>query len=139
MLRASIIFFVLGLFSLVLGLNSFAGLSIDIGKILLFIFCLLSVVSFLLGRSGRKSKGLASLGFILLLGGAMLSHTVHGDDTLADKAKEAGHDTKRAAKEVVRVTKDRTCSMVKGKLECAAEKAKHEIQRAGDKVEDAMD
>lgn len=46
MLRASIAFFVLGLVAILLGANGVAGLSIDIGKTLLFVFLILSVISF---------------------------------------------------------------------------------------------
>jgi uncharacterized membrane protein YtjA (UPF0391 family) len=46
MLRASIAFFVLGLVAILLGANGVAGLSIDIGKTLLFVFLILAVISF---------------------------------------------------------------------------------------------
>ena len=54
MLRASITFFVLGILSMLLGMNGIAGLSIEIGKILLFVFLVLAVVSFFFGR--KKSS-----------------------------------------------------------------------------------
>jgi len=47
MLRAAIAFFVLGLVAILLGANGVGGLSIDIGKTLLFIFLVLSVISFI--------------------------------------------------------------------------------------------
>ncbi len=47
MLRAAIIFFVLGLVGIVLGAYNFAGISMDIGKIILFAFLILAVISFL--------------------------------------------------------------------------------------------
>ena len=47
MLRAAIAFFVLGLVAILLGANGVGGLSIDIGKTLLFIFLILSVISFI--------------------------------------------------------------------------------------------
>ncbi len=46
MLRAAIAFFVLGLVAVLLGANGIGGLSIDIGKTLLFIFLILAVISF---------------------------------------------------------------------------------------------
>jgi uncharacterized membrane protein YtjA (UPF0391 family) len=46
MLRAAIAFFILGLVAMLLGANGVGGLSIDIGKTLLFIFIVLAVVSF---------------------------------------------------------------------------------------------
>ena len=46
MLRAAIGFFVLGLVSVLLGANGIGGLSIEIGKTLLFVFLFLAVISF---------------------------------------------------------------------------------------------
>ena len=47
MLRAAIAFFVLGLVAILLGANGIGGLSIDIGRTLLFIFLILAVISFI--------------------------------------------------------------------------------------------
>ncbi len=47
MLRAAIAFFVLGLVAILLGANGVGGLSVDIGKMLLFVFLILSVISFI--------------------------------------------------------------------------------------------
>ncbi len=47
MLRAAIVFFVLGLVAILLGANGIGGLSIDIGKTLLFVFLILAVISFI--------------------------------------------------------------------------------------------
>jgi uncharacterized membrane protein YtjA (UPF0391 family) len=47
MIRASIAFFVIGLFALLLGANNVAGLSIDIGKLLLTFFIGLAIVGLL--------------------------------------------------------------------------------------------
>jgi uncharacterized membrane protein YtjA (UPF0391 family) len=47
MLRAAIIFFVLGLVAIVLGAYNFAGLSLEVGKIILFAFLILAAISFL--------------------------------------------------------------------------------------------
>ena len=48
MLRAAIIFFALGLVSLVFGMTGFAGVSIVVGKMLLSVFLLLAVVTFVI-------------------------------------------------------------------------------------------
>jgi uncharacterized membrane protein YtjA (UPF0391 family) len=59
MLRAAIIFFVLGLVSVLLGANGIAGLSIEIGKILLTVFLVLAVVSFVVSIvSGKKNSSI---------------------------------------------------------------------------------
>jgi hypothetical protein len=57
MLKASITFFLLGIFSMVLGAYGIAGLSIDIGKIFLAIFMLFATISFIINFiSGRRIK-----------------------------------------------------------------------------------
>ena len=47
MLRAAIAFFILGLVAIILGANGVGGLSIDIGKFLLYIFVLLALITFI--------------------------------------------------------------------------------------------
>ncbi len=47
MLRAALAFFALGLVAILLGANGIGGLSIDIGRTLLFIFLILAVISFI--------------------------------------------------------------------------------------------
>ena len=55
MIRAAIAFFVLALVAIVLGANGIAGLSLEIGKILLFVFLALAIISFLVSIvTGRK-------------------------------------------------------------------------------------
>lgn len=59
MLRAAIIFFVLGLVAIVLGAYNFAGLSLEVGKIILFAFLILAAISFLGSLlAGRTPKSL---------------------------------------------------------------------------------
>ena len=47
MVRAAISFFIIGLVAFLLGAYNIAGLSMDIGKVLLFVFLVLAVLSFL--------------------------------------------------------------------------------------------
>lgn len=58
MLKAAIAFFVLALISIIFGANNLAGLSMEVGKVLLFVFLALAVISFvvsiLTGRSPRN-------------------------------------------------------------------------------------
>jgi uncharacterized membrane protein YtjA (UPF0391 family) len=55
MLRAAIAFFVLGLVAILLGANGVGGLSMEIGKTLLFVFLILAVISFIASMvSGRR-------------------------------------------------------------------------------------
>lgn len=59
MVRAAIAFFVLALVAFVLGATGIAGLSIEIGKILLVVFLVLAVISFLGSVIwGKSPKGL---------------------------------------------------------------------------------
>jgi len=44
MLRASIIFFVIGILSMIFGAYNIAGVSVEIGKLLLLIFVTLAIV-----------------------------------------------------------------------------------------------
>ena len=56
MLRAAITFFVLAIISLVLGLNGVAGISMEIGRTLLFVFLVLGVISFVVNLvSGKRT------------------------------------------------------------------------------------
>lgn len=59
MLRAAIAFFVLALISILFGASGIAGVSMEIGKLLLFVFLALAVISFvvslLTGRGGPKT------------------------------------------------------------------------------------
>jgi uncharacterized membrane protein YtjA (UPF0391 family) len=45
MLKAAIVFFVLGLMAIFLGANGVGGLSVNIGKTLLFVFLILAMIS----------------------------------------------------------------------------------------------
>ncbi len=57
MLRAAIGFFVLALVAVVLGATGVAGISMEIGRMLLVVFLILALVSFIIGLfgGGRKS------------------------------------------------------------------------------------
>lgn len=57
MLRASIAFFIFGLLALFLGSNNIAGISMELGKILLGVFVVLAVISFIYSlATGDKPK-----------------------------------------------------------------------------------
>lgn len=59
MLRAAIGFFVLALIAIVLGAGGIAGVSMEIGRLLLFVFLILAVISFAVGMfSGRGPRNL---------------------------------------------------------------------------------
>lgn len=58
MLRAAITFFVLGLVAMLFGAYGIAGISIELGKILLMVFIALAVLTFLVGiaRGGSNNN-----------------------------------------------------------------------------------
>lgn len=57
MLRAALAFFVLALVAIILGANGIAGMSMEIGRILLFVFLILAVVSVVASLvTGRNNK-----------------------------------------------------------------------------------
>jgi uncharacterized membrane protein YtjA (UPF0391 family) len=57
MLRAAIIFFVLGLAAMLLGAYEVGGLSIEIGKVLLVVFLIFAVISFIASiATGNKKR-----------------------------------------------------------------------------------
>jgi len=59
MLRAAIAFFVLALVAFALGAWNIAGISMEIGRTLLFVFLVLAVISFIAGLvSGRNTRAL---------------------------------------------------------------------------------
>lgn len=57
MIRAAIGFFVLALVALILGATGVAGLSMDIGKILVAVFLVLAAVSFIASLVSGKQIG----------------------------------------------------------------------------------
>ena len=58
MLRAAIALFLIGLLAFFLGANNFAGITFDLGRMVLFVFLALAVISFILSLfSNRKSIG----------------------------------------------------------------------------------
>ena len=58
MLRAAILFFVLALVAILFGATGFAGVSMEIGKTVLFVFLVLAAISFVasLVTGNRNSK-----------------------------------------------------------------------------------
>jgi uncharacterized membrane protein YtjA (UPF0391 family) len=59
MLRAAIGFFILGLVAILLGASGIAGVSIEIGKDLLYVFLILAVLSFVVSLvTGRGPKNI---------------------------------------------------------------------------------
>lgn len=82
MVRAAIAFFVLALIAMLLGASGIAGVSMEVGRTLLFVFLVLAVISFVFSLiTGRKSglPGLV-LAFSVLGLGAGCSHAEKATD-----------------------------------------------------------
>ena len=57
MLRAAIAFFVLALIGILFGATGFAGVSMEVGRVLLTVFLILAVISFVVSLvSGRGNR-----------------------------------------------------------------------------------
>ena len=56
MLRAAVSFFLMGFIAILMGINGYAGISLDAGKMLTFIFLLLAVVSFIASLVGSNKR-----------------------------------------------------------------------------------
>lgn len=56
MINAAISFFILALIAYALGANGIAGMSIEIGKILLFVFLILAATSYVLSLTSKKKN-----------------------------------------------------------------------------------
>lgn len=55
MLRAAVLFFILGLVAIIFGATGFAGVTMDIGRTLLIAFLALAVITFLAGVMGGNT------------------------------------------------------------------------------------
>ncbi|MBX2994249.1 MAG: DUF1328 domain-containing protein [Bdellovibrionaceae bacterium] len=140
MLRAAILFFVIGLVAMLLGATGFAGLSVDIGKTLLIVFLILAVLSFLVSLfQGRSPKVLPAILLAFGVGALAIPQQSYANEpSVTEQAKEAGRDVKKVTKKTVRNVKDKTCEMVNGKMECAVKKVKHKAENAVDEAADAV-
>lgn len=57
MIRAAIAFFILAIVAFFFGANGIAGISVEIGRILLFVFLVLAVISFIGSMAtGKKTR-----------------------------------------------------------------------------------
>jgi uncharacterized membrane protein YtjA (UPF0391 family) len=147
MLRAALAFFILGLVAVMLGANNIAGLSLEIGKALLFVFLALAVISAIVGLvSGRGSRGGSALAFAaaLLMGGAASLPTALADENVGDKIEnkydEVKKDSKKAARKAKRKTRNATGqgSVVEDTKD-AAKDTGGEISHGAEKLKNKVD
>ena len=143
MVRASIAFFVIALVALALGAAGVAGLSIEIGKTLLYIFLILAVISFVASLvTGRGGGRLLPVAAALLSSALLLMGTPQmaaAETTAGEQVDEAVQDTGKHMKKTGRAVKDKGCEMINGKLECVGQKMVHRGRNAKDEVVDKAD
>ncbi len=56
MLRAAIIFFIIAIVAFVFGASGIAGMSMEIGRLLLTVFLVLAVISFLINVFSKRGQ-----------------------------------------------------------------------------------
>lgn len=54
MLRAAIIFFIIAVVAFIFGATGVAGVSMEVGRLLLMVFLALAIISFIVNLVGRK-------------------------------------------------------------------------------------
>lgn len=81
-------------------------------------------------------KKLLNICAVTLLATSLSSVAYAADTTIGDKVTEVAQDTGKVVKKGVRAVKDKTCTMIKGKMECAAEKVGHKVENVADEVKD---
>jgi uncharacterized membrane protein YtjA (UPF0391 family) len=146
MLRAAIAFFVIGLVAVLLGANNIAGVSMEVGRMLLIVFLVLAVISFLVSLAqGRSGRGV--LGLILALSfGLPIAHTstASAEETtgekISGKAGDAKVEAKKLGRKIARKTRNATGHHstkkdVKDDLNNAGDEIKNDAKKAKDKVD----
>ena len=108
MLRAAILFFIIGLLSFALGAGNIGGLSVEIGKLIFIGFLVLSVVSVALSFLKGGKGSLKALAFALsatLLAGVYPPAQAVAEETTVEKVENKLDDAQTAAKIQVRKQK----------------------------------
>lgn len=85
------------------------------------------------------NKKLLNVFAMIFLTASLQTVAFANDETMGEKASEAASDTGKAMKKGVRKMKDKTCHMVKGKMECAAENVKHKVENVSDEAKDKIE
>jgi hypothetical protein len=81
-------------------------------------------------------SGFAIFGPILALVVSMGVSTAFAEQTVSEKAHEAGQDMGKGSRKLGRNMKDKTCHLVKGQMQCAGEKVMHKTENAVDEIKD---
>ncbi|MDZ4677463.1 MAG: DUF1328 domain-containing protein [Oligoflexia bacterium] len=146
MLRAAIAFFVIGLVAVLLGANNVAGVSMELGRMLLIVFLVLAVISFLVslaqGRGGRGALGLAlaiGLGFPLAFGVDAIAEESTGEK-ISGTAGDASVSVKKTGRKIARKTRNATGNGsvkkdIKDGVNNTSDTIKNEAEKAKDKID----
>ena len=138
MFRAAIAFFVLALLAVLVGANGIAGISMEIGRLLLGIFLVLAILSLVVGLVRGKDPKIIPVILVAMAFSAFALEPAMAEQTAGEKVDKAGRDIKRGTKKFARNVQDKTCEMVNGKMECVAKDAKHAVQNGADKAVDSV-
>ncbi|HEX4925005.1 MAG TPA: DUF1328 family protein [Bdellovibrionales bacterium] len=130
MLNAAIAFFLIGLLAMLFGANGIAGLSMEAGRLLLIVFVVLAVISFLVSLLRGKKPALAIAFMTLSLGAGAVAET-----TAAEKAENAAQETKTGMKKAGRKVKKAFRDMTGN--ESVKEDVKDSVKNTGDEMGDA--
>jgi uncharacterized membrane protein YtjA (UPF0391 family) len=99
MLRAAIGFFIIGLLAFAVGAGGVGGVSMDIGKTLLFVFLALAVLSFLASMfTGRKPNLILVPMFLAGVLSLSAFSTARAEESTATKVENTAGDMKTDAK-----------------------------------------
>ncbi|MES2962801.1 MAG: DUF1328 domain-containing protein [Bdellovibrionota bacterium] len=131
MVRAAIGFFVLALVAYLLGAGGIAGMSVEIGRILLGVFLVLAVISFIASLIGGRRASLALAGLLFL---PALSQVAIAEETAVEKVETGANHTVDKVKETGRTVDEKICETVNGKVKCVAKKVKNAVKNTGDKA-----
>src|SRR4051812_32842897 len=104
MLRAALGFFIIGLIAVLLGANNVAGVSMEVGKLLLFVFLALAVLSTLIGLMGG-GKSSRKIGMWLVAGlslAGVSAHSARADETVLEKGQTKVEESTKDAKKQLR-------------------------------------
>lgn len=130
MLNAAIAFFLIGLLAMFFGASGIAGLSMEAGRLLLIVFVVLAVISFIVSLLRGKKPALVIAFLALSLSGGAFAET-----TTAEKAENAVQDAKTGSKKAVRKVKKGIRDATGN--ESAKEDLKDSAKNAGDELSDA--
>ena len=138
MLRASIGFFIFALIAFALGANGVGGVSADVGRLLLFVFLALAVLSFLGSLlSGRGMKTPTLMTVFVVASAFTVTSLSFAEETTTEKVENTAGDVKRDAKKSGRKFK-RKVRKATGN-DSVVEDAKDGLNNTGDAIGNAAD